>query len=935
MANLPDKPTIYTIPWINGQTKLNSANLTSGVNNNLTHLKTAIDGIIDNFGEYLPLSGGTVTGPTTFNDSIRVVDDAHFDSSVRIVDNLNVYGYSIFAHNVAITAAVPTAASHATRKDYVDNLVASVKTNAFQVVQSLPQTGEEGIIYLVPKANTDYYTQYIWEGNSWLNIGDTQIDLSGYLPLTGGTINGNLNVNGTTTLSAGGQTSLVVGQNDIVAWKTLTAKSALNVDGLIYAGGHEIRFPTYVEFKDNTDQHNVIMHVNQDYVNFWRQATYLSNIKISAANDANPPIMQTNFDREGGWVVFGRGATFNAAAEYNGLIWVGGREIRFPDYVEFKDNTNAHNTVLKIDQNYINAEKTTTFKQDVNVDGLIYAGGKEIRFPDYLNFTDNTDAHNTILSVFPNRVQLNKHLTYKATNNNEYNIASCSILSQPLIFLGDNHCDLILQGAGTRPFFKDWNGMSKATQIALLSDIPDASKMTETTWSALKVLRDGGNLVPGMQYRITDYQCTTTAENTSSAGHQFDIIVVADSASVLNENARAALHAGDTYFTNNKLEAWQLKYCLDNDASRFAWADATNGKGVIYWMRDEFGNEAPYDFKNVWFERDIYEETGTTEPPSEGSGTLIQGKEVFTFNAWDYDNDRCVDASLINKKQVIDDYANVCEYNSIKPYHKGFVGSDSMPQYLNDIVLLGMFTLLDEYYFNISRNHFEEDTFNITLNNDCYMNFFGSSCDGISLGSSSGHNKFDSGCHDIELGVGSSANIFGVNATGHCGKNCSSNIFDGQNNFDLGEGCDHNHVGEGTSINLGNYCSHNVFKLGSSNITFGNSCNCNAIGSNCSSIWLGDYCERNVFHDNCSWVSIGTMGSPINYCRYNEIDNGAYSLQIICSDTSASYSNQLQYIHVHSGIKGAVGTAKTITVPDRNLDHVIEYYPTGSETILV
>jgi hypothetical protein len=44
-----------------------------------------------------------------------------------------------------------------------------------------------------------------------------------------------------------------------------------------------------------------------------------------------------------------------------------------------------------------------------------------------------------------------------------------------------------------------------------------------------------------------------------------------------------------------------LKYCLDNDTTRFEWADANNGKGVIYWMRDEFGNEAPYDFKNIQF----------------------------------------------------------------------------------------------------------------------------------------------------------------------------------------------------------------------------------------------------------------------------------------------------------------------------------------------
>lgn len=90
------------------------------------------------------------------------------------------------------------------------------------------------------------------------------------------------------------------------------------------------------------------------------------------------------------------------------------------------------------------------------------------------------------------------------------------------------------------------------------------------TYAALKALRDGGNLVPGVQYRITDYQCTTTQFETASAGHVFDIIVTADSDSKLNENARAALHAGDAYFANCSIEDWILQYCIDNDNTRFA-----------------------------------------------------------------------------------------------------------------------------------------------------------------------------------------------------------------------------------------------------------------------------------------------------------------------------------------------------------------------------
>lgn len=78
------------------------------------------------------------------------------------------------------------------------------------------------------------------------------------------------------------------------------------------------------------------------------------------------------------------------------------------------------------------------------------------------------------------------------------------------------------------------------------------------TWQQLKVLRDNSSLIPGTYYRITDYQCTTSETNTSSAGHQFDIIVRADSDNKLNEEASAVQHEGDTYFANSKLEAWKL-----------------------------------------------------------------------------------------------------------------------------------------------------------------------------------------------------------------------------------------------------------------------------------------------------------------------------------------------------------------------------------------
>ena len=72
-------------------------------------------------------------------------------------------------------------------KTTIDNIVATLKTGAFQVVSELPSSGTEGIVYLV--GTQAPYTMYIWENNAFLNIGTTEVNLDGYVKGT------NLNAN--------------------------------------------------------------------------------------------------------------------------------------------------------------------------------------------------------------------------------------------------------------------------------------------------------------------------------------------------------------------------------------------------------------------------------------------------------------------------------------------------------------------------------------------------------------------------------------------------------------------------------------------------------------------------------------------------------------------------------------------------------------------
>lgn len=141
----------------------------------------------------------------------------------------------------------------------------------------------------------------------------------------------------------------------------------------------------------------------------------------------------------------------------------------------------------------------------------------------------------------------------------------------------------------------------------------DDSSIEHITYSNLKTLRDNSGLLPGKWYRITDYKTTTSITNTQSANHIFDILVMAVSRNALSEIAFATKNAYDTYFSGRKLQAWELRYCLDNDTFRFGWASNTaEGRGVIYYMKDEYNNEAPYDFKNIQFRDHLVNETANT-----------------------------------------------------------------------------------------------------------------------------------------------------------------------------------------------------------------------------------------------------------------------------------------------------------------------------------
>ena len=248
------------------------------------------------------------------------------------------------------------------------------------------------------------------------------------------------------------------------------------------------------------------------------------------------------------------------------------------------------------------------------------------------------------------------------------------------------------------------------------------------TYEDLLGLINNNELIPSSSYRITNYTTTTSQTDTVSAGHDFDIIVTALSTNELSETASCVRKEGDIYFTNAKLEAWGIKYSINNDVNRFAWADTVNGKGVIYYMKDEWGNECPYDFKNIQFKKsDVF---------------------LYTFGG-------TTDDSL----------AGGCRQNIMLAYMS------------SSVITLNFNTFGVNCYYNTFGNSCIFNTFgdncnNNTFGNNCYYNTFGDNLSSNTFGNSCYYNTFGDYCSSNTFGNNCYYNTFG----NYCQSN---NFYDG------------------------------------------------------------------------------------------------------------------------------------------------------------
>ena len=484
--------------------------------------------------------------------------------------------------------------------------------------------------------------------------------------------------------------------------------------------------------------------------------------------------------------------------------------------------------------------------------------------------------------------------------------------------------------------------------------------MVSITYADLKALRDGSKLVAGRRYRITDFVTTSVQTDTRSAGHAFDVIVKADDVNVLNENAKAIQHKGDTYFSGCKLSAWELKYCLDNDTNRFAWADTTNGKGVVWWMKDEWDNECFYDFKNIQYKIYAVDETdplwekmqdyydNMMDVPYHLSANMNNMKKTtsfiyaYTFSLVD-GQETSYDASVIGLKGDDDIYTTIPNNNIIKENFETFIKDDEdiisrlslnfiffIPFFSEDYLasnyqVYGNKIGINSHDMGFGRkcfsNSFGNDCRSNSFGNKCYYNSFGNSCYNNSFGNKCYYNSFGNKCFSNSFGNSCSSNSFGNNCNYNSfGNACYNNSFGNSCYYNsFGNDCDSNSFGNDCRSNsFGNDCDSNSFGKGFYFNSFGNDCDSNSFGNSCYNNSFGNKCYYNSFGNNCGYNSFGKgtiVDAQFDYIQYIHVDNRVRYVQLLFNEqaTKPSSSAPLQNLTIKSGIKGT-NNSKKLTI---------------------
>lgn len=296
----------------------------------------------------------------------------------------------------------------------------------------------------------------------------------------------------------------------------------------------------------------------------------------------------------------------------------------------------------------VHAGAFKAFKQSTGLD----ENAQYIPTNEKLNGFNMTEAIDYVADYADSLNEENDHFKDEVKDNELVHAGAFSKINNSLGFDNNAHYNPLsekLYGYNVTEAIDYINGLCEDL-IFYFGTVDPNSRMIQVTYESLDKLIKEKSLRRGFLYRIQNYQATLSdeasvnfttripvIESGSKTSMGFDIIVMAISENVLNENAIAVMSEDEYYFEDCNLSAWKLKYSFKNDKERFSWA-SENGFGVIYYMEDEYGNSAGYDFKNIL--------------------NKFDGNTYFTFNGIDSNNND-LDLSILG-------YATS---NRIQPYY--------------------------------------------------------------------------------------------------------------------------------------------------------------------------------------------------------------------------------------------------------------------------
>lgn len=399
------------------------------------------------------------------------------------------------------------------------------------------------------------------------------------------------------------------------------------------------------------------------------------------------------------------------------------------------------------------------------------------------------------------------------------------------------------------------------------------------TYNSIKQLKDSNQLIPNTLYVISDYVATTITPDTMAVPYSSQRrLQISVKAITPNSFCTEACIEGVGISMFSGAKDWTIKYSFDNNTELYDWADSINGKGVIFYMKDEFGNEAPYDFKNILFKR--YKITSVEYDYNNEFIGKYYGFAGCSFATYDYEDYRwCYtfqnEDTDIPSDAVLDGFPVV--NNVIDIYHSG---ENFKKQSLNNIVFYASNDIV-EYYGNsysareIKDNYFMGESHHMTLGADCTQNILGYCSRYNIIGRVFNHNNIGSDFEYCMIGSYARFNVIGEDF-----EYCVAGEYMMQN--DIGTACFRNIFGDHFRMNKMSATSgYNVFGSNcKSNVLIANCCY-NIIGNNVLGCTFGNDARYSKIGDNICYSSIGAGARYVGLsnssgdikCNYHIMDN--------------------------------------------------------------